>query len=128
MPTDTFIKPTENARRKIQSFAFVSAVVIGVLLSLFFLSPYLCRDESSPRIELDTRLNPNYAPLASLLRLPGLGAIRAAAVVAYREDFGKRNPGSLAFDDCGDLAKVKGLGPKTVAGICVSLKFDSHSQ
>ncbi|UCF44481.1 MAG: helix-hairpin-helix domain-containing protein [Planctomycetota bacterium] len=60
--------------------------------------------------------------MASLVRLPGIGAVRTAAIVAYRENFGSAdNP---AFRDCNDLQKVHGIGPKTAQNICQWLRFE----
>jgi DNA uptake protein ComE-like DNA-binding protein len=44
--------------------------------------------------------------------------------VAYRENFRKNNGNSLAFEDCDDLLKVGGIGPKTVQSVSEWLKFD----
>ncbi len=58
------------------------------------------------------------------MRLPGLGAGRAGAIVTYREIFIKKNGKSLAFEDCNDLLKINGIGPKTVQGIREWLEFE----
>lgn len=72
---------------------------------------------------MEGRINPNEAPIESLVRLPGLGIGRAGAIVAYRED-ANREGGKPAFQDCDDLEKVRGIGPKTVQDISEWLKFD----
>jgi competence protein ComEA len=76
----------------------------------------------SCEIKLESRVNPNYAPLASLARLPGIGLIRAEAIIAYRKNFSDNE--ARPFKDCNDLQKVKGIGPKTAADICEWLKFE----
>ncbi len=53
-------------------------------------------------------INVNTATASELQSLPGIGASKAAAIVAYREANG--NFGSLD-----DLAKVKGIGTKMLA-------------
>lgn len=53
-----------------------------------------------------------------------MGVGRAGAIVAYRENFKKKNGKSLAFEDCDDLLKISGIGPKTVQGMSEWLTFD----
>ena len=105
---------------RIQSFAFVMSMFICVLLCVVFL-PGVRAGPEELVIELESRINPNNAPISSLVRLPGIGPSRAAAIVAYRERQVDR-PG--AFADCNDLQNVKGIGPKTAQSICEWLKFE----
>jgi competence ComEA-like helix-hairpin-helix protein len=51
------------------------------------------------------RINPNTATYASLLRLPGIGPVKAAAIVAFRLE----NP-DRPFASADDLARVHGIG------------------
>ena len=118
------IDDMEHAEQnRIQSFAFIISVCLAVCCSFGFTlnrEKYLgCCD-----IELENRINPNDAPIESLIRLPGLGPGRAGAIVAYRDNFNKKNTGEPAFQDCSDLQIVKGIGPKTVQNISELLKFD----
>jgi len=76
------------------------------------------------QIELESRMNPNDAPIASLVRLSGIGVSRAGAIVAYRESYGGKNGDGRAFRDCNDLQKVKGIGPKTAENNRQWLKFE----
>jgi len=113
-------------QNKIQSFAFVISVCAAVCFSWSFVSD-LAGFESAYElceIELEDRINPNDAPVESLVRLPGLGIGRAGAIVAYREHLGRNNGDGPPFRDCGDLQKVKGIGPKTVQNISEWLKFE----
>jgi len=57
-----------------------------------------------------------------LARLPGIGLVRAEAIIAYRENFYDNE--ARPFRDCDDLQKVRGIGPKTAANICEWLKFE----
>jgi len=75
-------------------------------------------------IELENRINPNTAPLESLVRLPGLGISRAGAIVAYRKDINRKNGNSPVFHDPQDLMKVKGIGPETAKNTSEWLKFE----
>ena len=116
----------QTRQNRIQTFAFVIAVCVAVCFSRGFVSNP-GRDESTfdrYEIELEDRINPNYAPVESLVRLPGLGPGRAGAIVAYRESFHVKEGGSPAFNNCDDLQKIKGIGPKTVQNIRRWLKFD----
>jgi hypothetical protein len=54
-------------------------------------------------------LDPNRADAATLETLPGIGPVRAAAIVAER----RRRP----FARVADLARVRGIGPRTLTRI-----------
>ncbi|TFG86987.1 MAG: helix-hairpin-helix domain-containing protein [Gemmatimonadales bacterium] len=55
----------------------------------------------------DLLLDPNSEPAASLRRLPGLGPVRARAIVEYRQS------ATSPFTQPGDLQRVPGIGPLT---------------
>lgn len=113
----------EFRQRKIQSFAFI----LSLCAALFFCVNFVCGYINSGQIDeiqLENRVNPNYAPLESLIRLPGIGAARAGAIIKYREEFGSKEGGSPVFRSCNDLQKVKGIGPKTAQNISELVKFD----
>ena len=114
----------EVGQNRIQSFAFVISVCGCALLSIGFAASSFVGIRQSREIELDERINPNDAPIASLVRLPGIGVGRAEAIVAYRENFGEQNNGTAAFQNPNDLQKVKGIGPKTVQNISEWLTFE----
>ena len=114
---------TDTRQNRIQSFAFVIAVSVAVCFSIGFAVSSLLGLGQSYEIGLDEKINPNDAPLASLVRLPGIGVSRAEAIVAYRENFRKERQ-NKAFQDSDDLQKVKGIGPKTVENISEWLKFE----
>jgi len=111
---------------RIQSFAFVTSVLVAVCFSFGFISNPGRGGQNSGRceVELEARINPNHAPVESLVRLPGLGPGRAGAIVEYRENFNGKDAASPAFRNCDDLQKVKGIGPKTAQNINELLKFD----
>ncbi|MHC4125804.1 MAG: ComEA family DNA-binding protein [Planctomycetota bacterium] len=48
---------------------------------------------------------------------------RAWAIVEYRENFSSENSDSSAFQNCDDLMKIKGIGPKTVEAIKQWLEY-----
>jgi len=118
------IQRTEAGQNKIQSFAFIIVVSLSVCFSVCFVVSSLLRFKQSCEIELDSRINPNVAPAASLVRLPGIGIGRAGAIVAYRENFSEKHGNSPAFQNCDDLQKVHGIGPKTVKNISEWLEFE----
>jgi hypothetical protein len=121
------IEDTKQVRQnRIQSFAFIIGVFLAFCFSLILIadqgryeSAFSLRD-----IEIDGRVNPNNAPIESLVRLPRLGIGRAGAIIAYHNDFSRKNAGSPVFQNCNDLQKVKGIGPKIVQNISEWLRFD----
>jgi len=64
----------------------------------------------SPGPSAPPRLDVNTAPAYELTALPGIGPKTAAAIVEYRDRHG-------AFERLEDLAKVRGIGSKTVERI-----------
>jgi len=115
---------TDARQNRIQSFAFVIAVSVAVCFSIGFAVSSLLELGQSYEIGLERRINPNDAPLASLVRLPGIGIGKASAIVAYRRDLSERNDNMAAFENCDDLQKVKGIGPKTIENISDWLIFE----
>jgi len=110
-------------KERIQSFAFVIGVVLCVFLCGFFVVWRFWRAGDSHEIQLSESINPNEAPVGSLVRLPGIGMGRAWAIVSYREgafEEGRRP----AFRNCSDLQEVSGIGPKTVESIGEWLAFE----
>jgi competence protein ComEA len=115
----------EGEQERIQSFAFVIGASVCVLFCVGFAGSSLTGFRPSREIQLESRINPNGAPSASLVRLPGIGIGRAQAIVTYRDDFSKRNSSNRrAFETIDDLQKVKGIGPKTVQNMSEWLKFE----
>jgi DNA uptake protein ComE-like DNA-binding protein len=56
--------------------------------------------------------------------LPGIGIVKAGAIVAYRENFSREAGNNPAFRNCDDLQRVRGIGPKTAQDIDQWLKFE----
>jgi competence ComEA-like helix-hairpin-helix protein len=110
-------------QKMIQSFAFVIGMFAAFCLSLCFIFEFAGSSQAC-EIKLESRINPNEAPVASLVRLPGIGISRAGAIVAYRESLDSKNEEYPAFRDSDDLQKVKGIGPKTAQKIGEFLKFE----
>ena len=119
----------EAGQNKIQSFAFVTAVFVSVCFSMGIVSNLVGFGSAfgppqAGEIKLESRINPNDASAASLVRLPGIGIGKAGAIVAYRDNFSEQDGNSPAFRNRDDLQKVKGIGPKTVQNISKWLKFE----
>ena len=123
MVVDHSMPALQNGRERIQSFAFVISIcVCAVLCSglLMDVSP----GRTGVGIVLECLINPNDAPISSLVRLPGIGFSKAAAIVAYRDAYRLEEAAGKAFRDCDDLQKVKGIGPKTAENIREWVKFE----
>jgi len=122
--SDNVIQRAEVRQDRIQSFAFAISVCVCALFSIGFAVSSLASFKESSGVELEEKINPNDAPIASMVRLPGIGIARAEAIVAYREDLIKEDSNSRAFRSSDDLQKVKGIGPKTIQNIGKWLKFE----
>lgn len=108
----------------IESFAFVIAAFVCVSFCICLTVPSLVGFDKRREISLEEKINPNDAPLVSLVRLPGIGIGRAGAIVAYREQFTRQNDDREPFEKLDDLQKVKGIGPKTAKNISKWLKIE----
>ena len=64
------------------------------------------------------RINPNTASAGSLQRLPGIGRVRAEAIVTYRNEHGPR-----AFRSPNDLQNIRGIGPATARTAIAHMTF-----
>jgi competence ComEA-like helix-hairpin-helix protein len=113
-------------QNRIQSFAFVISIFIAFGLSCCLISNLTGFEHITKgnEIRLESLINPNEAPLASLARLPGIGIARAEAIITYRKNFVERNSNCKPFQSCDDLQKIKGIGPKTAQNIKQWLKFE----
>lgn len=123
MRPNKLIECGDAGRSRIQFFAFVIGAFVAVAFSCFFAARCL-RSKEPGVIELESRINPNNASTASLVRLPQIGPSRAAAIIAYRESISRDDSSRAAFRSCDDLQKVKGIGPKTVENLRKWLKFE----
>lgn len=63
--------------------------------------------QTIPKGELTNIVNLNTAGISELCTLPGIGDVKARAVIAHREANGP-------FASVDDFVKVKGIGPKTL--------------
>lgn len=72
--------------------------------------------KNAAQAKLDRGIDPNTAPQEDLELLPGIGPGLAREIIAYRDKNGK-------FRNADDLARVPGVGPKTVERIRANLRF-----
>jgi DNA uptake protein ComE-like DNA-binding protein len=112
------LKPKSDVR----SSAFGLAITLAVVLSYSILAMER-RNGTQRAITLNESINPNTAVLASLLRLPGVGPIRAQAIVAYRQTHVAGHPKQAPYQCLNDLERIKGLGPRTVSALSPWLIF-----
>jgi competence protein ComEA len=99
-----------------QTSAFVIAILGCLTLSAWFLGADVSVN-STVDVAIPQTINPNHAPLGSLIRLPGVGPARARAIIDFRQTQLEKRPGLHAFHEASDLTKIKGIGPKTVQGL-----------
>ncbi len=69
------------------------------------------------------RINPNTAPAASLVRLPGIGKARALDIIHYRQVNAKFE---IVFESADDLQVIRGIGPKTAEKLEPWLIFEEE--
>jgi DNA uptake protein ComE-like DNA-binding protein len=113
------LKPKNDVRNSAFGLAIALAVIVsGSILAMQW------RTGTQLAITLNESINPNTAPVASLLRLPGVGPIRAQAIVAYRQTHVLGHPKQTAYKCLKDLERIKGLGPRTVSALSPWLIFD----
>ncbi len=82
----------------------------GVANAIVATGPLVPREH--PREVTEGIINPNIATLNQLDSLPGVGPSTAAAIIKARP-----------IRNLADLAKVKGIGPKTLERIAPSITF-----
>jgi len=68
------------------------------------------RVDAARVVRVRERIDPNTASVASLRRVRSIGAVKARAIVAFRQQAG----GRIVFRRGEDLTAVKGIGPGTV--------------
>jgi competence protein ComEA len=123
MSCSNFKQQTEANQEQLRSFSFIISVFIAMCLSLGFILSCILNSQLSD-IQIDERINPNKASVQSLARLPGIGVVRARAIVTYRKNFTRSGSNVVVFQNCNDLQKVKGIGPKIAQNIEKWLCFE----
>jgi hypothetical protein len=108
----------------VASVGFLVAMALCVVLALSLAARALGAPIGRPTIPIRNKINPNRAPVASLVRLPGLGLTRARAIIAYRNESVERAGREVAYGCPEDMRQVKGIGPATVEGLRQWVCFD----
>jgi DNA uptake protein ComE-like DNA-binding protein len=85
----------------------------------------------SARVDLvQQRIDPNIAHWSELARLPRIGEVMAKRIVDYRREqqaVSQTNADATpVFKSLEDLRPIKGIGPKTLAGMEPYLKFPAY--
>ena len=121
MTTESVFHKDRTGQRQTQAAAFVMAAIVCCLFSMFLTVSYFAETNSTCKVILDGKINPNKACAASLVRLPNIGPKRAEAIIEYQRNV---DPATPAFQQSADLEKIKGIGPKTVEKIGPWLYFE----
>lgn len=117
--------PVEHnpVHRQEEALGFLVGVLIALLLAFGWARTVLRDGAQRGAVCEPEKINPNDAPLASLMRLPGVGLTRARAIVDYRNRPVDQSAPRPVFAGGQDMQRVKGLGPATVADILPWLQF-----
>ncbi len=94
------------------------AFLAGFVFCFCFAAAILRSSGKDAFAQIDGKLNPNIATVGELAELPSIGEKKAQAIADYRSDKKK------AFENAGDLEKVKGIGEKTADKIKEWIKFE----
>jgi DNA uptake protein ComE-like DNA-binding protein len=98
---------------------YVSVALCWIMIGVFVVD-YVAGQMGKPEIAVCDSVNPNSAPLESMVRLPGVGPATAISIIEYRKD---TPDDKEAFTRPADLQGIKGIGPKTVEKIEPWLSF-----
>jgi hypothetical protein len=98
---------------------YVSVALCWILIGVF-VADYVAGQLGGGEIAVYDSVNPNSAPLESMVRLPGVGPATASSIIEYRKD---TPVDKEAFTRPADLQGIKGIGPKTVEKIEPWLSF-----
>jgi competence protein ComEA len=103
--------------RAVVVFLAVSLAVGSLVMAARRVDPSLVADTQSPGADSASLVQPaetqewpidvNRASADELVALPGIGPVRAAAIIALRDERGR-------FGSIDELLDVKGIGPKTL--------------
>jgi competence ComEA-like helix-hairpin-helix protein len=107
----------KNEKRQ-ETGALTAVFFAGLILNLCFAFAILQYRGQTTFAQIEGKLNPNTASAFELAELPNLGPGKAKAITEYRQ--GKKK----AFENSGDLEKVKGIGEKTAEKIKQWMKFE----
>jgi DNA uptake protein ComE-like DNA-binding protein len=116
------MEPCVITQHQVRRSAFILVIVVCLGYSCGGLV-LICSTEQAASLPSLEKINPNTAPVGSLVRLPGIGPLRAQMLISYRDQFYRQQATQRAFTCPADIVKVRGLGTKTVAGFGQYLDF-----
>jgi DNA uptake protein ComE-like DNA-binding protein len=112
--TSTPTPPPWNRSQRAVLIGLSAALVIYLSIRLWLNPQYVSDPQPShPPHELDLqdRIDPNTADVATLAALPMIGEKRARDIVTYREQFVTQHaPGEAAYKRAEDLLRIRGIG------------------
>ncbi len=103
---------------KIIIFAFILVIIIVLVIGfqkITYNKKELQKSIVPTEQEDITKIDINNADIENLMKLPGIGQIKAKAIMDYREKIGE-------FTSLKELTKIKGIGEKTFEKILPYLK------
>ena len=84
------------------------ALVLSMpLTALEYQSKSATNQATQANVKQQTRVDLNRATLEQLIELKGIGAVKAKAIIEYRQSVGR-------FKSVEQLMQVKGIGPKAL--------------
>lgn len=109
-------------------FSIAIAVAIVLLSMALSLTRRVANNQYSPGFAAratQTKIDPNTASWASLVRIPGIGPARAEKLLAWRNGhLTKATP--VVFKNLQDLRHIRSFGPKTLLNIARFLRFPTR--
>ncbi|MBL7215166.1 MAG: helix-hairpin-helix domain-containing protein [Phycisphaerae bacterium] len=103
--------------------AYRFAAVVALILLTFMIGDRICISRGAIPVTEPERINPNTAPVGSLVRLPGIGRARALDILHFRQT---NTIDEVVFKTADDLQAIRGIGPKTAENIAPWLEFDEE--
>ncbi len=101
--------------------AYGMAAMIAIVLLAVVTGPAGLGGQAASAAVEPERINPNTAPLGSLVRLEGIGRARALDIIHYRQANAQFE---TVFESAGDLEAIRGIGPKTAEKLEPWLVFE----
>lgn len=95
----------------------VILVAVLVLVGNYALAQHSVQEVSKVAATAQSKLALNQASVEQLTAIPGLGKVKAEAIVAYIAEYG-------AISSEAELTKVKGVGEKLAARVAQYVSFE----